>query len=93
MRVIKVFKDLHLLVSSLLMLLLHMSEVDLLEDVCQLILQRLHSVHDAVRPPAQFGHDLEITHFISYCLPIDLGKLVVSRVERRVFRGGQVTQQ
>lgn len=70
-----------------------MSQVDLFEDICELVFKRLHSVNDTVRSPAQFANYLEITHFISDCLSINLGKLVMRRVESSVFRRGQVTQQ
>ena len=93
MWVVKVFKNLNLLISCLLILLFHMSKINLLEDICQLIFQRLHSVYDTVRSPAQFAYYPEITHFVSDCLAINLGKLVMRRVETRAFRGCQVAQK
>jgi hypothetical protein len=91
MRVIKVFKNLNFLISSLLILLFHMSKINLLKDICELIFERLHSINDTVRASAQFAYYLEIAHFISYRLPVNLGELVVCSVKCRAFGGGQVT--
>jgi hypothetical protein len=66
MGMVHVLKDLHLLESGLLQLLLHVSQCDLLKHIGLLVSIGYDSKDNAVGSSAELIDYLEVTHFASH---------------------------
>lgn len=71
MRMVHVLQNLHLLVRSLLVLRLEMSEYDLFKDIRELVLQGYYAVHDTVGAAAELRNYSEVAHLVSDTLRVD----------------------